>query len=432
MIRWLIGAAGGLLLLGLSFAAVIAATDVYASMTALRGEGIPGTVTITAREWSLPLDLFCSAEGRFVPDGGGPVVDGTVASGCPEPGTEVRAQYVPMLHDQLPLFATRLLRGTWGELGGACGFAILFSVSAVVAWWAAIRFLTERGVSEDRYGALQVASRCAEEDFVVWLEDNFDAAWLEASSVGVVSAVVAVIDGDTVVSGELDDLYGVGRSLADVGGDACVRSCREHVHVTDSWREEPRPWGPCSFQPEDRRTTRTVTVMRRDAAAGEPIIDGETEAVAREGWIVFRGDSASRNPMESHLSAAVLTQKGTEVSLALYEHGALMGRARWNNPGRLVGRRGSKSELRAICPTWPAKLWPTEMADFRMPPVQELEALLGTTGEPAEVISAAAGTFQLPAVDVLIGELTGNDPISSRPDAILLEPTPETHEDDAG
>lgn len=432
MIRWLIGAAGGLFLLGLTFAAVIAATDVYASVTALRGDGVPGKVTITAREWSLPLDLFCSAEGRFVPDGGDSVVDGTVASGCPEPGTEVRAQYVPMPRDKLPLFDTTLLRGTWGELWAASGLAILFSVSAVVAWWIAIRILTDPGVPEDRYGALRVASRCLEEDFVVWLEDNFDAAWLEASSAGVVSAVVAIIDGDKVVSEDLDDLYGVGRSLADLGGEACVRSWPDHVHVTESWREEPRPWGPCSLQPEDRRTTRTVTLMRHDPAAGGLIIDGETEAVAREGWIVFRGDSASRNPTESHISAAVLTQRGREVSLALYEHGALMGRARWNNHGRLVGRRGSKFELRTICPSWPAELWPTEMADFRMPQEQELEALLGTTGEPAEVISAAAGTFQLPAVDVLIGELTGHDPISRRPDVILLKPTPEAREDDAG
>lgn len=110
------GWGGCLLLLAITFFAVVAVTDVYASVTALRGGGIPGTMIISSQEQTLPIDFFCFAEGRFVPDSGGPVVDVALEGWCGEPGTEVTVRYVPSLREHLPLFLVGVERGTWAEL----------------------------------------------------------------------------------------------------------------------------------------------------------------------------------------------------------------------------------------------------------------------------------------------------------------------------
>jgi hypothetical protein len=69
VLSWLVGA---FILLGLTYASILAINDSYVSITALRGEGSPGTMTIATseRNWHL-LFTTCYAEGTFVADAGG-------------------------------------------------------------------------------------------------------------------------------------------------------------------------------------------------------------------------------------------------------------------------------------------------------------------------------------------------------------------------
>lgn len=334
---WMWRVGGCLLLLAITLFAVVAVTDVYASVTALRSGGVPGTMIIASQDRTLPIDFFCFAEGKFAPDGGGPVVDVALAGWCGEPGTEVKVRYVPSLREHLPLLQVGVGRGTWAELATVTAGGSIFIGAAFVAWWVAVGVMLDPGVSEERYGAIRVASNCAEADLVDWLQENFDAAWVEPLPGGGSAVNLAIIDDDVVVSEYVENLSEVGRSLAEVGGVACILWWPHHIHFEGDSIEEAQSWGACSLQPDDVRDTKNVTLLRHDPQDGMPGVDVDTGAVMRGGWLLIPGDSASHNSAELHTSAAVLGVKGNEVNLDVHENGRLVGRARWNHPGHLDG-----------------------------------------------------------------------------------------------
>lgn len=141
----------------------------------------------------------------------------------------------------------------------------------------------------------------------------------------------------------------------------------------------------------------------------------------RGGWLLIPGDSASHNSAELHTSAAVLGIKGNEVNLDVHENGSWVERARWNHAGHLVVNRGATFELRATCPSWPARLWADEIEGFRMPGSDELEKVLNMSGDPERLIPAVAYAFGLPAVDMLVDDLTGQKLIADLPDAVVIK-----------
>ena len=283
-------------------------------------------------------------------------------------------------------------------------------------------------MSEERYGAIRVVSTCAEADLVDWLQENFDAAWVEPLPGGGCAVNLAILDDDGVVSEYLGKLSEVGGSLADLGGVACVQWWPNHVHFAGDSIEEAQPWGACSLQPADDPDTKNVTMLRHDPEDGMPVVDTDTGAVMRGGWLLLLGDSASRYSAELHTSAAVLGIRGKKVSLNVHENGRLVGRARWNHQGHLVGHRGDTFQSRVISPSWLAPLWPDEIG-FRIPEADELEKVLDMTEDIERLIPAVAHAFGLPAADVLAGDLTGQMPISDLPDAVIIKAPREDPDD---
>ena len=56
-----------------------------------------------------------------------------------------------------------------------------------------------------------------------------------------------------------------------------------------------------------------------------------------------------------------------------------------------------------------------------MPGSDELEKVLNMSGDPERLIPAIAYAFGLPAVDVLVDDLTGQKLIAGLPDAVIIK-----------
>lgn len=110
---------------------------------------------------------------------------------------------------------------------------------------------------EERYGAIRVASNCAEADLVDWLQENFDAAWVEPLPTGGSAVNLAILDDDVILSENLENLSDVGRPLAEVGGVACILSWPHHIHFEGDSIEEAQSWERVHSSPTTLGTRKT-------------------------------------------------------------------------------------------------------------------------------------------------------------------------------
>ena len=415
VLAWTIG---GLILLGLTFVSILSVNDAYVTITALRGAGSPGTMTITSseRNWRV-FFTTCFAEGVFIPDGGGQPLNVVLDGDCSPTGTAVRAQYTPSLRDLVGL-PVSVEQGSWGDVALVLGVGSFFILLTIAGWVTTIEMLRH---GDDEYGwryeRVRLATSVDLEELTEWLAEHFTTAWVEPLPSGGATANVALLDGELL--SDLDDLPAVGASLAEIGGEACVMRWPDHTH-SGANGVESRPWMECSLSPAATTGDRVVTVVACPEASDLLSVGTTAMAVSVDGFGLIDQDCANRNSAEREAGALMIAIRGGRVTLRVHEDGSLLARAGWNHQGRLLGE-GSPARLRALCPTWPIETWPTELIGLAMPDRERLAEVLTVDGEPEQVVRAIAAAWQLP-VRAVVDHLTGGSSIGDMPGATMIRP----------
>lgn len=415
VLSWLLGA---LVLLGLTYVSLLAISDAYVNITALRGEGSPGKMTITTseRNWHL-LFTTCYAEGTFVADAGGQPRSVVLDGDCSPEGSALRVQYTPSLRDVVGL-PVSVEKGTWGDVLLVLFMGSVFIAITVAAWATAMGMIRD-GDTDDgwRYQRVRLATSADQDHFEEWLNEHFDAAWVEPLPSGGTFANIAMID-DVLLS-DLEDVPSLGTSLADLGAEACVMRWPEHTHFGLDGAV-PHHWMDCSLSPQPTADGRVVTVVACSDVSTLFSVGGPARAVQLEEFCVVDQDCANRNSVERESAALMIALRGGRVSLSVHEDGVMMARAAWNHRGRVLGE-GSPQRLRALCPTWPLEVWPDELSGLALPDRDRLAELLASDSEPEPVIRQILEAWGLPTA-VIVAHLTGARAITDLPGATTIEP----------
>lgn len=424
VLSWLVGA---LILLGLTFVSILAINDSYVSITALRGEGSPGTMMITAaeRNWHL-LFTTCYAEGTFVADTGGQPRAVVLDGDCSAEGSALRVQYIPSLRDVVGL-PVGVEKGTWGGVLLVLSLGSVFIAMTVAAWVTAIGMIRDgESESEWRYQRVRLATSADQGHFMEWLSEHVETAWAEPLPGGGTFANIAMVDG--VLFSDFEDVPALGQSLAGLGAEACVMRWPEHIHFGPDGAV-PHRWMDCSLSPRPTSDDRVVTVVACSDVSALFSVGGPARAVQLAEFCVVDQNCASRNSAEGEVAALVIALRGGRVSLAVHEDGVLVARAAWNHHGRLVGE-GSPEELRALCPTWPLEVWPDELVGLALPDRDRLAELVTMDGEPEVIIRQILDVWGLPTA-AIVDHLTGARAITDLPEAVTIWPRTGRPESDS-
>lgn len=328
----------------------LAASDLYVEVTELRHAGTPGVLTVETVEVTR---RSCQAHGTFRPDAAGAAPLVAVVNECVAVGTQIQAQHVASLRDLVGL-PVMVGEGAWGSLALFVVFVIVaLGLTAGGGVWLAQSLRSAHRTVLLASGLPRTPSPPGRASTSRW------RGWSRIPA-GASALLPWNLDRDTV--GDFAAPAEAARSLAVSAGTVCVRYSERHVHYGRDGTASAQASPDCAFAPAPRPPARRAAILPAGDRPALADVAGPAAAVRIGDLTLVDRDCAASaataaEPADWAIAVAV---RGAEVSVVLHgwpEDPADPVRARWNRPGRLVGRARDADRLRPELPVTPLDDW---------------------------------------------------------------------------